>query len=114
MLESVENKVLQNDFDSLANSNTPFNKLAGKTVLVTGATGLIGSQFIKSIACYNRVNNTNIKVVAFVRSEEKAKKVFGEIPNIEILVGDINSKIEYSGNVDLSGAVAAWTADKGT
>ena len=73
MLESVDNKVLQNDFDSLASSDVPFDKLDGKTVLVTGATGLIGSQFIKSIACFNRINNTNIKVVAFVRSEEKAK-----------------------------------------
>lgn len=112
MLESVENKVLQNDFDSLAKSNTPFSKLDGKTVLVTGATGLIGSQFIKSIACYNRVNNTNIKVVAFVRSEEKAKKVFGEIPNIELLVGDINSKIEYSGNVDYIIHGASATSSK--
>ena len=65
MLESVDNKVLQNDFDSLASSDVPFDKLDGKTVLVTGATGLIGSQFIKSIACFNRINNTNIKKVHF-------------------------------------------------
>ncbi len=112
MLESVENRVLQNDFDSLANSSVPFDKLDGKTVLVTGATGLIGSQFIKSIVCYNRVNKTDIKVVAFARSEEKAKKVFGEIPNIELLIGDINSKIEYSGNIDYIIHGASATSSK--
>ena len=30
MLESVENRVLQNDFYSLANSSVPFDKLDGK------------------------------------------------------------------------------------
>lgn len=100
MIESPENKVLQNDFDILAGSDVPFDKLDGKTIFVTGATGLIGSQFIKAVAAYNRVNKTSIKSVALVRSLEKAEKVFGDIPGIEIVCGDINDEIKYEGNVD--------------
>lgn len=100
MIESPDNKILQEDFEILAKSDTPFKKLDGKTIFVTGATGLIGSQFIKAIACCNRLNGTHIKTVAFVRSAEKAKRVFGDIPNIEIFVGDINDKIAYNGEVD--------------
>lgn len=100
MLESPENKVLQNDFDVLAKSDVPFKDFDGKTIFVTGATGLIGSQFIKAVACYNRVNGTKIKMVALARSAEKARKVFGDIPGIDVVVGDINGEINYDGDVD--------------
>lgn len=111
MLES-QNMVLQKDLEKLAESNIPFNELDGKKVLVTGATGLIGSQLVKSIVCYNRLNNTSIKVIAFVRNAEKAKKVFGFLPDVEILVGDINSKIEYAGDVDYIIHGASATSSK--
>lgn len=100
IIESPDNKILQNDLESIIKTGAPFGELDGKTVFVTGATGLIGSQFIKAIACYNRVNSTNIKVVAMVRNAEKAKKVFGDIPNIEIYLGDITDEINYDGDVD--------------
>ena len=112
MIESFNDKVLQNDFDEVAESNIPFAELDGKTVFVTGATGLIGSQYIKSIACYNRKKGTDIKIIAFVRSREKAEKVFGKIPNIEIVTGDINNKIEYDGQVDYIIHGASATSSK--
>ena len=43
----------------------------GKTILVTGATGLIGSNLI-----YELMKQNNVKVIALSRSEEKIKKVF--------------------------------------
>lgn len=112
VIESPKNKILQNDFDEIAESNVPFAELDGKTVFVTGATGLIGSQFIKSIACYNRKKGTEIKVAAFVRSAEKAEKVFGQIPNIDFVVGNINDKIEYDGDVDYIIHGASATSSK--
>lgn len=107
-----QTNVLNEDLMRIANSDIPFNKLDGKVVFVTGATGLIGSQFIKSIVCYNKVNDTNIKVIAFARSEEKAKSVLGDLENVEILVGDINNKISYSGNVDYIIHGASATSSK--
>lgn len=112
IIESPNNMVLQKDFDEIVESNTPFEALSGKTVFVTGATGLIGSQFIKSLVCSNRKKGYAIKIVAFVRSAEKAKKVFGDIPGIEFVVGDIHSKIEYKGNVDYIIHGASATSSK--
>lgn len=111
-MESPNDIVLQNDFDEIVESNTPFNELNGKTVFVTGATGLIGSQFIKSLACCNRKKGSNIKIVAFVRNAEKAQKVFGKIPNIEIVIGNITDKIEYKGDVDYIVHGASATSSK--
>ena len=100
MFESPHNKILQEDFELLAKSNTPLEELRGKTVFVTGATGLIGSQLVKSLACCNRLKGTGIRIVAFVRDEKKAKRIFGAIPDIELLVGDINNEVIYNGEID--------------
>lgn len=107
-----QKSVINEDLMRIASSDVPFDKMDEKVVFVTGATGLIGSQFIKSIVCYNEVNNTDIKVVAFVRSAEKAKTVLGESKNIEICVGDINSKISYDGKVDYIIHGASATSSK--
>ena len=71
MLESPKDSVLQEDLEYIANGNIPLDELRDKTILVTGATGLIGSQIVKALLCCNRVKNANIKVLAFVRNEQK-------------------------------------------
>ena len=111
-MESPNNAILQNDFDEIVESGTPFGELDGKTVFVTGATGLIGSQLIKSLVCYNRKKGTNIKVVAFVRSAEKAERVLGNLPNVTVAVGDVNDGISYDGNVDYIIHGASATSSK--
>lgn len=108
----MQKNVLNDDLMRIANSKIPFDKMDGKIIFVTGATGLIGSQLIKSIVCYNEVNGTDIKVIAFVRSVEKAKIVLGELSNVELLVGDINDKITYSGHVDYIIHGASATSSK--
>ncbi len=111
-MESADNKVLQNDLEEIVESGVPFSLLDGKTVFVTGATGLIGSQFIKSVACCNRLKGTNIRIVAMVRSLEKAQKVFGNIPGIEFYKRDITETIDYEGDVDYIIHGASATSSK--
>lgn len=55
------------------------------TVLVTGATGLIGSLFLKSLLMANRLYQTNIRCIGLVRSLEKAEKVFSDFMDSEYL-----------------------------
>ena len=50
----IKNEVLRADLTELINSHCPIRELAGTTVLVTGATGLIGSQVVKAMACVNK------------------------------------------------------------
>ena len=61
------------------------------TVLVTGATGLIGTQIIKAFLYADEIFNLNIKIQAIVRNIEKAKKIYKsvKIKNLEFIVQDI-------------------------
>lgn len=103
-LESKNDSVLQKDIEEISNnSDYNFEQLNNKTVFITGAAGLIGSQIVKALACINRLRNLNIKIVAFVRNEEKAKKVFEDILDreyFEICSGDILDVIKYDKKVD--------------
>lgn len=101
--ECGENKILQEDMEYLVNSGCPVEDLKDSTVFVTGATGLIGSQVVKALACANRLKGLHIRILAFVRSEEKAGKVFGSLlerGDIALVCGDVNGVIEVCEDVD--------------
>lgn len=62
------------------------NNLYGKTILVTGATGLIGKTLIKGLLSCEGIN-----VIAFVRDEKKAEQIFDASEHLEIVAGDIRN-----------------------
>lgn len=103
MIECVDNQVIQEDIESIVESGIPVEPLRGKTVFITGATGLIGSQMVYLLACYNRKADMNIRIVAMVRSREKAMGLFSHLierGDVEIYVGDVNQPVSYKGKVD--------------
>ncbi len=103
----------QEDIEQVVHSNLPWNELRGKTVLVTGATGLVGSQIVKTLLAANRIRNTEISVLALVRSKEKTVRVFGDLCNrgdFSLHFADITQPIEISGPVDYILHAASKTA----
>ncbi len=93
--ESPQNKILQEDLEMLVHDQAAlFEKLREKTVFITGATGLLGSQAVKAIACANRILSTKTKILAFVRSKHKAEEVFGDLLNreeVHLIFGEVNA-----------------------
>ena len=73
-----------------------WEKLRDSSVLVTGATGQIGSEIIKLLLFLNEKKSLNIKIIALIRNIEKAKSIFKDF-FIE------NSLYEYSINTSLRG-----------
>ena len=68
----------------------------GKTVLVTGATGLIGKLCAKSLLN----SGFDTKVIALIRNEQKGIKVLGQNKNLKFLIQDINNDIKLGEKVD--------------
>lgn len=92
--ESPNDPVLQEDLEILSAKGLPIDKLKKSNILITGATGLVGSQLVRAIACCNRVNNAGITILAMVRSAEKAKAIFGgliEREDIKLVIGDVTN-----------------------
>ena len=73
----IENLIIQQDIDFFVGHFPFVEQIKEKTILVTGATGLIGSVLIKCLLRLNQVTNSGIKVVAVARNKQKAYDLFG-------------------------------------
>ncbi len=100
----MESNTLLNDFKSILNSEIDFSEFSDKTILVTGATGLIGSLLVKSLLYCSKEKGLNVKIVAIVRNIEKANEVFNnyicdclQFINCDLSnsVLDVDEKIDY-------------------
>jgi len=98
--ETPDDKILQEDLEYLA-EHFDFSGFYNSSVFITGATGLIGSQFVKLFLCLNRTKNAEIKIYAFIRDNEKAKKIFNAIyRKINFIIGDIKSAPQIDDHID--------------
>ncbi len=67
-------------------------KLEGKTVLVSGATGLIGSFLSLIFLHYNETSKNKINLIGLVRDKEKAKSLLGDEIELYSLEDFVKSK----------------------
>ena len=95
--------VQQEELEYIANRFPLLGELDSKSVLVTGATGLLGTQLVKTLLCYNRVKKAHIHVIACVRSAKKLEHVYGtaeKLYGLETAIVDVCQPIIYDGQVD--------------
>lgn len=76
----MENKIVKSDIDFFVDHVPFLDQLRNRSFLITGATGLIGSTFIKCLLAVNEKWKANIGIVAMARNQEKAKAIFGDSP----------------------------------
>ena len=74
-MKVYENKEYMEDVSYIAGLDLPWDKLQNKSVLISGATGLVGSCFIDVIMKRNEYG-MNCKVYALGRNEQRAKERF--------------------------------------
>lgn len=74
-MKVYNNKEYIEDIRYIANLDLPWEKLKNKSILISGATGLVGSCFIDVIMKHNE-SGMNCKIYALGRNEERAKERF--------------------------------------
>lgn len=80
-MKLYENKSYIEDILYVMNLNLPWNKMFNSKIVISGATGLIGSFFIDVILAKNTYDNLNCMVYALGRNETKARKRFYKYAN---------------------------------
>lgn len=73
MVSRLDVQSYKDEIAAVAATDLPWGKLADKTVVISGATGMIGAYLIDLIMYKNKTNKLNCSVVALGRSEEKAR-----------------------------------------
>mgnify|MGYP004551263451 FL=1 len=83
--------------------------------LITGSTGLIGSALARTLMVQKRNVNDTGKIYLLVRSEDKARLLFGDEldrDDVIILKGDIRDKIVVNNKIDYIVHAASTTTSK--
>lgn len=95
----IDNKLYLSDIKNIAELNLPWHLLENSNILISGASGLIGSFLIDVIMHNNKYFNLNCKVYALGRNTEKAHSRFEcywENKLFEFISHDINYPLELN------------------
>lgn len=92
------NSIYENQLIEAINNNQ-FKEVYNSTILITGASGLIGRCIIDILMKANEIENANIKVIASVRNLENAKNIFREYidkEDVELIKYDVMERLSES------------------
>ena len=83
------NEIIRADvYDIISDQNIPWSELRDSTVLVTGATGLIGGALVRALASANAGYNLNTRLIGHGRNRDKGEAIAHEL-GLEFFGGDI-------------------------
>lgn len=93
-------KVLVQDFERICtNLSFDIKTINGKSFLVTGANGLIGSYLIFFLDYLNKEYNAGIKIYAMSRSKERLEKSLSGA-DVDIIEQDLNESLKQKIDAD--------------
>lgn len=97
------NPIIQEDLEKIINFKAvDWKAFQGKTVLISGANGMLPSYMVETLLYLNKKFDYHVKIVALVRNIEKAHKCFSEHIKdeaLEFLVQDVAQPIKYNGDI---------------
>lgn len=90
------------DLDTAIQHSVEIEKLKNTSILITGATGTIGSFIVDVLLRYNQLFNAEIAVCVAGRDVDKLKKrfAFWSDPKLITVLYDINESINFNIHVD--------------
>lgn len=96
-------KIVDEDIEKIIDECTSkllLEKLKDKTVLITGASGMIGSYFLYTLLKLNKLYNSNIHIKILIKNERKIDSKVKENPLVNIIIQDVTNEIKIDEKVD--------------
>jgi len=95
--------VIIEDLQRMCQADLPWKQLDGKTILITGATGMLASYVTWFLLCLHEEAGIDVSVVALCRNPQKAEHYYSSHigkPYFRLLTQDVCDPIVYDGAVD--------------
>lgn len=102
-ITGLDNPIIAEDIERIIADDLPWETFRDTTVLVTGASGMIPSYVLCTLLALNDRDNLNIRVLALVRNEQKARRILGSLldrSDLTLLVQDVTAPLAIDGPVD--------------
>lgn len=96
----IINKIIDGDAEQIIQENDGLKELHGKSVMVTGASGMIGSYFVYTLMKLNEDYDANIKIIPLVRNLDKLNRQIIDDSHVIPIVQDVTKEIEWDGEID--------------
>lgn len=106
---------LQQDLENISHAKfIEWNKFQGKSILITGATGLIGSQLVMALIYANIKKELHMKVYALIRNREKAEKMLSSCmeKGLILVEADVTKPLVFAEDLDYIIHGASVTSSK--
>lgn len=97
------NPIVQEDMEQMAKTPSAWHKLNNKTVLVTGASGMLATYTTYFLCYIHKECGVNVRVVALCRNKSKADALFSYFYSeswFKLILQDICEPIHCLGRID--------------
>lgn len=98
--ENELNKIIEEDINYILDGKINFKKIENSTILVTGASGMIGTYILYTLSILNDLRSANVKIIALVRDRSKIPNYFKNREDIIVLEQDVCDRINYDEKID--------------
>ncbi len=79
------NPILNDDLNRIIAQDISWEKLRDKRIMVTGASGMLGTYFVRTVLKLNEAKNANINVLCIVRNPKKIPSDIANNERVEIV-----------------------------
>lgn len=97
------NETYEKEIEEIANYGIDWGKITGKSILITGASGLLGTVLIDAMMLRNKKYNESIKIYAMSRNEAKTLERFKGYWNQDLfhfVQADVNKSFDIEADID--------------
>jgi len=99
----ANSSLYQEDLDNILSSKIPWQEFQGKSLLLTGASGLIGTVLVDALMKWNRQVEQGVTIYAVGRSEQRIKERFVDYldnPYFKFIAWDVNEPATFAVHAD--------------